>query len=346
MSGLGNNSTTTTSTAAPWSGAQPYLTNVLSEAKKLYQTGEGFNPYPGNTVVPYSPQSLQAMSGIENLANQGNPMAQAAQQQAMGILGSGGMSDWQKQALEGTYGVATGGNQLDAISGNLGATAAGEYLGGRNPYFQENLDREAGKLATDVSRNVDLLGRRGSGYAANEIGDVVGNFRNQAMQQNYDQERQLQMQAAGMLSGEQQGNIANLMGAGQSIFGAGDTAAGRAAQYAGLAPSIYQDQYAPAERLASVGAQQEDLATRQMQDLISRYYGEQQAPWNALSNYGALVSGAGQFGSTGSQTVTPPANYAAPLGGALGGAQLGSMFGPWGTGIGALLGGGLGVLGI
>jgi hypothetical protein len=52
------------------------------------------------------------------------------------------------------------------------------------------------------------------------------------------------------------------------------------------------------------------------------------------------------MGGSSSTTVPKPTNYAAPVGGALAGAQLGSMFGPWGTGLGALAGGGLGLLGL
>lgn len=69
---------------------------------------------------------------------------------------------------------------------------------------------------------------------------------------------------------------------------------------------------------------------------------EQQAPWQQLQNYQNIVGG--QYGGT--TTTTNPLyrnKGAGMLGGALGGAKLGSMISPgWGTAIGAIGGGLLG----
>jgi hypothetical protein len=274
MSDGGQKTQTTTSSSEPWSGAKPYLTDVMSQAKGLNTAGTGFNPYPGSTVVPFAGQTTQALGNIENIA-------------------------------QGPDNVGLG-----AIGSEIGKTAQGDYLGGRNPYFEANLNKQSGELANDVQRNVDMLGRRASGYNVNEVAGAVGDFRNKALQDNYNSERGYQMQAASM------------------------------------APGMYQAQYAPSERLASVGAQNEDLAARQMQDQIRLFEGTQQAPWTRLSNYAGLTSGSGALGGTTSTTAPKPPNYAAPLGGAVAGAQLGSAFGPWGTGLGALGGGALGLLGL
>ncbi len=279
MSGGGGQTQTTTQNSDPWSGAQPYLKDVLSQANSLYNTGAGFNPFPGSTVVPFSEQTQGALGGIEGMARQGDTA------------------------------------NLGATVADFGKTASGQYLGGRNPYFEENLNKQSEGLATDVQRNVDLMGRRGSGYNVNEVAGAVGDFRNKALQDNYNSERGYQMQAAGMV------------------------------------PGLYQSQYAPAERLASVGAQFEDQSARQIQDQVRLFEGQQQAPWTRLGNYAGLTSGAGSMGGSSSTTVPKPANYAAPLGGVISGGSFGAnpallaATGGLSLPIGAIGGGLLGLLG-
>lgn len=344
MSGGGgsSNTTTTTQTADPWSASQPYLKEIMANAKNLYGQGQGFNPFPNSTVVPFSNQTMESLGGIENMARGGDPLGQAAQSQALGVLGSGGMSDWQRGALGGAYDVATGAS---------GIGTEGDYRGllgqAGNPYWEQMVDREAGKVANDTQRSVDAMGRTGSGYNTNEVANAVGDFRLNALANRWDQNLANQRGILGDITGVQGQNIANRVGAGQGIFSAGDTAAGRAAQYAGLTPSLYQQGYAPMERLASVGSQYEDLAGRSLQDQIDRYSATQQAPWSRLSQYSALAGGPGALGGTKTETSKPPTNFAAPLGGALGGAGLASMLGlasPWGLGL-AGAGGLLGLLG-
>jgi hypothetical protein len=53
-----------------------------------------------------------------------------------------------------------------------------------------------------------------------------------------------------------------------------------------------------------VGAMNEDLATRQMNDKLRIFNEQQNRPWENLSRFQAINSGAGQLG--GSQTQTSP----------------------------------------
>jgi len=350
------NSQTSTSTASPWKEQEPYLKEIMSGAQSAYASGKGFK-YPGfSTVVPFAGQTTGALGNIESLANQGNPLAGAAQNQALGILGSGGMSDWQKNALEGTYGVATGQNQIGtegdyrgllnsagqpgAIAQNLGGYASGANITGGSPQFKQQLDYQSGQLADDINRGFSNSGRYGSMSQVNELGDQIGRFRNDALASEIAREQGLQMQAAGMLSGEQQqglgnqlgilgnignvqgANIANQVGAGGQINQAGNQAANQVAQFSGLAPSIYDQQFAPAERLASVGAQYEDLSTRQMQDQINRFNAQQNEPWSLLNAYQSLVGGAGSLGGQTSTSVPGPGMLQQILGGGIAGLGL------------------------
>lgn len=68
--GGGGSSTNTIQQADPWSGQQPYLADVMSEAQRLYNTA-GPEMYSGNTVVGYNPLEQAAQSYAANYATTG-----------------------------------------------------------------------------------------------------------------------------------------------------------------------------------------------------------------------------------------------------------------------------------
>lgn len=113
-----------------------------------------------------------------------------------------------------------------------------------------------------------------------------------------------------------------------SIYGgAYENERNRQQQVLPLAAPLANQDYADLDRLRGVGAEVEGLAGQ---------YAD--APGNALDDYLRRVSG--NLGST-QTTSMPRSRSAGAAGGALTGAGIGSMFGPWG----ALIGGGLGLLG-
>ena len=124
------------------------------------------------------------------------------------------------------------------------------------------------------------------------------------------------------ITGVQGANIANQVGAGGLINQAGNQAAGNVATFAGMAPGIYNQQFAPYERLASVGSQYEDLSTRTLQDQINRFQSEQREPWDLLANYNALIGGAGQLGGTSTTSAPAPGLLQQLLGGGIAGLGL------------------------
>jgi hypothetical protein len=76
-----------------------------------------------------------------------------------------------------------------------------------------------------------------------------------------------------------------------------------------------------------VGAMNEDLATRQMNDKLRVFNEQQNKPWENLSRLNAIASGAGQLGGT--QTTSQPGQnpFLTALGyGATGAGLLGSFF--------------------
>lgn len=298
--------TTTTQTNDPWSGAQPYIKDVLSQAQNTYNSGQGFSYPDFSTTIPFADQTLSALQGTQDQAQSGNPLGAASQNSALGILGNNGLTPQQQQA-----------------AGYAQPYASGANVNGGSPEFNAALDTQAAKLGTDVQRNVDAMGRTGSAYNTNELTQQIGDFRNNAMSQELQREQGLQMQGIG--------SLANI----------GQAGAGNQATMASLAPSIYQQQYAPYQQLGNVGSAYQDLATRQMQENIDRYNTNQQSDWQRLGAYNGLINGAGGMGGTQTSSVPAPSPLQGGLSGAMSGAMLGNMLFP---GVGAIGGGLLGGL--
>jgi hypothetical protein len=314
-------------TSEPWKAAKPYLTGVMKAAKNTYDSGEGFSPFPDSTVAQYGPQTTDALGNIENRARQVNHLAASSQDQAQGILDSGGMSDYQRQGMQGTFDVATGG-------GPLGEYASGAHITGGSPQFNAALDRQAGKLTDDISRGTAMEGRSGSAYHANAIGDNVGAFRNSALANEIKREQAMQMQAQGMQ-----------MGAGSAINQAGGQAADNVARFAGMAPGIYGQQFTADQRLAGVGAAYEGKDQQNIQDAMARWGANQQQDWRRLGAYAGLVSPMGGQGGVTTQSAPGGSPFGSALGGAMAGAQVGSAIPGMGTALGAIGGGLAGWLG-
>jgi hypothetical protein len=185
-------------------------------------------------------------------------------------------------------------------------TLQGSYLDAGNPYFQQAVAAATRPMTESFQQDIlpgiassfSGSGRYGSGAQANmtnraaselsrNIGDVSGSMA-AAM---YNQERNRQM-----LAGQ-------------------------------LAPGLAQMDYADIGQLKQAGQEREGMAGAELQDQISRFNQEQQAPKDALANYMALIKGG--YGTQGSK-ISPiyrnkPAEYVG-LGATVAGAA-GSLFG-------------------
>jgi hypothetical protein len=132
------------------------------------------------------------------------------------------------------------------------------------------------------------------------------------------------------------------------------------AQLAGLAPSMYAQQFLPAQQLGQIGAAREQIAAQPLQEQMARFQFGQQLPYQQLSGYLSSVYGSpmGSFGTQQSTTNLPSnplINTAAGAGlGYLGGQALSSYltkspfdltssagmgYGLAGAGLGGALGG-------
>jgi hypothetical protein len=92
----------------------------------------------------------------------------------------------------------------------------------------------------------------------------------------------------------------NRANAANSLASLGQTAFGNmGAAYTGMQQ--------PANDLMKVGAMNEDLATRKMNDQLRLFNDKKNAPWEQIGRLNAVASGAGQMGSTTTQSA-PGAN--------------------------------------
>ena len=66
----------------------PQVEEIAKEAKRLYdeRIAEGYVPYEGATIAPFTPDELSAQEGIRGLVGTAAPL----QQEALGITRQGG----------------------------------------------------------------------------------------------------------------------------------------------------------------------------------------------------------------------------------------------------------------
>lgn len=84
--GGGGSSGTQTQKMEPWDAQKPYLERGFSEAAKLFLDSTP-QQYPGNTVVPYSPERETALQLQTLRALEGSPVQNAANWQVTNTLG-------------------------------------------------------------------------------------------------------------------------------------------------------------------------------------------------------------------------------------------------------------------
>jgi len=282
----------TTQTRDPWSQAQPYLLNTMSQAANLYNAQAGYQPYPGQTTASLNP-ALQGAWNLTTSLAQSEPYGSTQLAGARNLMGD----------LVTNQGLSP---ELQSMAGTL--------AGQQNPYLQGVIDQQMAKVNSAMSG----AGRYGSGSHDAAIAQAIA----PTFAQDY-------MQRQGMAA---------------DIYGQGLTRAGQAAQ---LIPTLDQARYANLGMMQDVGTQQRAYDQALLDQQLKLWNAQQAYPWEQLARYNAIVGQAGGLGGTqvtSSPGATQPSTTQRVLGGGLAGAGLGSMFGPVGTGVGALGGGLLGLL--
>lgn len=265
--GSGSSKTTTTNTA-PWSGQQPYLTDLFQQGQNLYQQGPQ-QYFPGQTVAAFSPQTQMGLDANMQRAMSGDPSQSAFGNYLTGALGmqnfnpySIGAGGYQAMGgigsgmdMLGQAGAPMSWQQAQQMAGSVqpGTMDASQQfvrnaLGSINPNFQNTFQSIQSMLpgAADVSgintnfgMNQGAAGQLGSTAGGNYLGS------NPYLDQVYDT-------AAGKLTNNFNESImpsiaAQFGASGRTGSGLHQLSAGRAAGE--LTDSLAQlgaDVYAPA----------------------------------------------------------------------------------------------------
>jgi hypothetical protein len=183
--------------------------------------------------------------------------------------------------------------QLDALN-NTRSVANGNFDINADPGFQQVMDL----ARNSVNGAASGAGRYGSGIHQQTMTNTIGDL-GARQYQNW----QTRKDAAN----------ANMFGMGQQGLGNLGTA--------------YTGMQAPNTDLMNVGAMNEDLATRQMNDKLRIFNEGQSKPWEQIGRLNAIASGAGQMGGTSTQSQPGQNPFLTALGyGATGAGLLGSFF--------------------
>jgi hypothetical protein len=318
----------TTQTKDPWGPAQPFLREAMENAQGFFQSGTGYQPYTGPTQAPLAP-------GLDLGINTGQNLALSQLGGAPGVLAGMNLGT----NVINQQGITPG---IQAAAGGLGQ-AAGQYgdiysqaSGQQNPYLQSILDTSNRRIGDRINAAMSGAGRYGSGQHTDVMARALAESADPILAQDY-QARQQQRLAATQGFGATQQSLADLYGQGLQ----------RSGQWAQLAPSLAEAQYAPAQKLAGYGEYLTQRDQQALADQMKMYNAQQAWPWEQLARYNAIIGGAGGLGGTAVTTAPGPQQPSllqSGLGGALAGAGLGSTFGPAGAGAGALGGGLLGLL--
>lgn len=265
---------TTSQQNNPWAPAQPLLNDVLRNAQQYGNDPSMWRPQ-------WSDSTRAGIAGMERQAGQ-----QSAQNPVLQGLVDGGM--------EG-YGVA---------NKTLMDTASGGSLAG-NPFLNDMLKTSTGRAADAVNAQFSGAGRFGSSSHAGVLADRLGGIETGARFENYNNERQRQMAAAGAL---QEGGYRS----------------------AGFAGQMDQNNAAQNQMMLQAGAMRDQMANA-----------ERTAPMNAtqwMAGLGTSIGGMGGSSSGTTETRTP-----ANVGGMIGGAAMAGLGAI--TGNPMMIAGGLGGIG-
>lgn len=227
----GGSKQTSTQTSEPWKGVQPYLTDYLKLGQQV--TRNPYQFYNGDTVAGFAPEQELGF----NL---------------------------------GTQRALAGSPTLDAANRNITSTLQGNYLDpATNPYLQGTVDRSLGDVQSRINSQFNNA-NFGTSAHQETLQRGLGEQANQIYGQNYAQERDRQLNAAG--------------------------------QAQGLAGADYMD----ANYLQGIGAQRQGLANQYLGNASGQFNQAAQWPYEQLQRYGNVVQGGtGQGGTTTSTQPNP-----------------------------------------
>lgn len=212
--GSSSGSQNTTTTTEPPSFIRPYMQYGAQQSRALYETG-GPQYYGGNTVVPFSQQTEDALGMTEQRARQGSSVVNAAQDYAANTLNTAPTSQFGSGpnpygSVNNPYLDATFNKAADSVQNRLETQFAGS---GRN-------------VAASRPANTDML----SDLATSIYGGAYESERNRGqmsyeaernrMAEDLDRQRSMQFGVAGLapqLANQDYVDIQALQGVGGQV---------------------------------------------------------------------------------------------------------------------------------
>lgn len=270
--------------------------NMLDAANPITDQANSLMGTLGRTTYDPSNSIMDQGTGVyQGLLGQNIGPDNAATRNAQSVFA--GMTDGGvgTNRFEDIYNSA---GQLSSAEQNLQSIAAGKSLMG-DPLFQEMLDAQSAKIADQVNSGFSAAGRYGSAAHAGTVGDSVGDFRRQAVLDNYAAERQRQLQAinaidqgrlgrqgmqssaAGSIAGIQGGNMDRNLGAAQMLGASGQQSiqnqmaeAARRQSLGGALSQTGQQIFANQQSEAARRGQMSALLAQQGQNLFANQQSE------------------------------------------------------------------------
>jgi hypothetical protein len=267
---------------------KPYITDILERSKTRIEArdAEGYLPYPAPRLAEFTPEQLEAQTGIAGLARTGlasDPTLASSR-------------TYMQPALDATQ----------ASLGQFDTAAAQQYM---SPYMQSVIDiqkREAMRSG-DVQRQeigTQAVGAGGFGGSRQAIAEAEQR-RNEAQLLN-------DIQAKGQQAAFEQAGAQFERQKGRELTGG--------QQFAALGEQAPRLALAELGALSGVGAAQQEQGQRALDIGYQQFQEELQYPERTLQEYSSIIRGfpltPNQFDVT--QTATPPPNLATQLAGVVG----------------------------
>lgn len=308
MSGGSSQTSSQTTSSAPWGPAQGKLKGAMNEAQRLLDNKKGFKAYPDQGWVDFSGETNQALGGIASKASNPNPFYSGASNFTQGLLG--GQYNHDQSGYQGLMGQ--------------GPNTEGDYramLNGENAAYDQVRQNTANTLGDQIQRQFG-----GASYGAPENASYltkgVGDVLSQMDSNNYFQRQGLQQGLLNNITGVQQQRFDNTRGLLGDMSNLSQQDINNRMGGLSMADSVYASQYLPDQMLAGVGAAKEAKAGEQLQANMDKYNINQQAPWERLASAFGIFSGTGQQGQSAKTSVSQPTDIFSKL---LGGGLLASQ---------------------
>lgn len=171
----GGGTTSTIQKSDPWSGAQPYLTDLMSNAQQTFDASQGQTSMPAPFVGP-SGQTQQALGLTAQRATDGSPLVGAADQSLTGILNQNPNST----PGNGTLSQFSDPNQI-------------------NPFLTSEFNAASQPVMDAVNAQAGLAGRTGSGAQQQLLTRNLGDLSSTIFGQGYDNAANRAVTSAGQL---------------------------------------------------------------------------------------------------------------------------------------------------